>query len=80
MHLTLSQDSAGDFSLVAAEIIATRSLVTHSQGQTIRDVNALLTRLSKKYGDKKYRRTHKEVVFRILLIAVNALPMADGIL
>ncbi|KAG0027419.1 DNA ligase (ATP) [Podila clonocystis] len=47
------RDSAGDFSLVAAEIIATRSLVTHSQGQTIRDVNALLTRLSKKDAENK---------------------------
>ncbi|KAF9584012.1 DNA ligase (ATP) [Lunasporangiospora selenospora] len=45
------RDSAGDFSLVASEVIASRSLVTHSQGQTIRDVNQLLTGLSTKGSD-----------------------------
>ncbi|KAI8362261.1 ATP dependent DNA ligase domain-containing protein [Mortierella sp. GBAus27b] len=45
------RDSAGDFSLVVREVVASRSLVTHPQGQTIRDVNRLLTGLSKKGSD-----------------------------
>ncbi|KAF8982790.1 DNA ligase (ATP) [Entomortierella lignicola] len=43
-----SGDSTGDFSLVVREVVATRSLVTHPQGQSIRDVNKLLTGLSRK--------------------------------
>ncbi|KAF9161087.1 DNA ligase (ATP) [Mortierella sp. AD010] len=46
-----SGDSSGDFSLVVRDVVASRSLVTHPQGQTIRDVNALLTELSKKGSD-----------------------------
>ncbi|KAK3814282.1 MAG: ATP dependent DNA ligase domain-containing protein [Benniella sp.] len=42
------RDSAGDFSLVVREVVASRSLVTHPQGQTIRDINRLLTDLSRK--------------------------------
>ncbi|KAG0364633.1 DNA ligase (ATP) [Gamsiella multidivaricata] len=45
------RDSAGDFSLVVREVVASRSLVTHPQGQTIRDVNNLLTALSRKGSD-----------------------------
>ncbi|KAG0337995.1 DNA ligase (ATP) [Podila humilis] len=69
------RDSAGDFSLVAAEIIATRSLVTHSQGQTIRDVNALLTKLSKKESEnlpifqtlvKNYTSLENKWIIRII--------------
>ncbi|KAI8596789.1 ATP dependent DNA ligase domain-containing protein [Dissophora ornata] len=45
------RDSAGDFSLVVREVVASRSLVTHPQGQTIRDVNKLLTGLSRKGSD-----------------------------
>ncbi|KAI1319760.1 DNA ligase (ATP) [Mortierella claussenii] len=45
------RDSAGDFSLVVREVVASRSLVTHPQGQTIRDVNSLLTKLSRKGSD-----------------------------
>ncbi|KAG0327920.1 DNA ligase (ATP) [Dissophora globulifera] len=45
------RDSAGDFSLVVREVVASRSLVTHPQGQTIRDVNEILTKLSRKGSD-----------------------------
>ncbi|KAF9108305.1 DNA ligase (ATP) [Mortierella sp. AM989] len=46
-----SGESTGDFSLVVREVVASRSLVTHPQGQTVRDVNKLLTGLSKKGSD-----------------------------
>ncbi|ORZ16003.1 ATP dependent DNA ligase domain-domain-containing protein [Lobosporangium transversale] len=46
-----SRDSSGDFSLIVREVVASRSLVTHPQGQTIRDVNRLLTGLSRKGSD-----------------------------
>ncbi|KAF9292033.1 DNA ligase (ATP) [Mortierella alpina] len=45
------RDSAGDFSLVVRDVVASRSLVSHPQGHTIRDVNQLLTGLSKKGSD-----------------------------
>ncbi|KAF9980155.1 DNA ligase (ATP), partial [Modicella reniformis] len=45
------RESAGDFSLVVREVVASRSLVTHPQGQTIREVNQLLAELSKKGSD-----------------------------
>ncbi|KAF9912484.1 DNA ligase (ATP) [Linnemannia zychae] len=43
-----TRDSAGDFSLVVRDVVASRSLVTHPMGHTIRDVNHLLTNLSRK--------------------------------
>ncbi|KAG0049537.1 DNA ligase (ATP) [Gryganskiella cystojenkinii] len=42
------RDSTGDFSMVAYDVIVSRSSVTVPQGHTIRDVNKLLTGLSKK--------------------------------
>ncbi|KAF9102712.1 DNA ligase (ATP) [Mortierella sp. GBA35] len=47
-----ARDSAGDFSLVVREVVATRSLVNHPMGHTIRDVNQILTQLSRKGSDK----------------------------
>ncbi|KAG0257957.1 DNA ligase (ATP) [Mortierella polycephala] len=55
------RDSVGDFSLVVREVVASRSLVTHPQGQTIRDVNDMLTSLSSK---KDYDRVR---IFKMLV-------------
>ncbi|KAF9131934.1 DNA ligase (ATP) [Mortierella sp. 14UC] len=47
-----ARDSAGDFSLAVRDVVASRSLVTHPMGHTIRDVNHLLTKLSRKGLEK----------------------------
>ncbi|KAG0203986.1 DNA ligase (ATP) [Mortierella sp. GBA30] len=60
------RDSAGDFSLVVREVVASRSLVSHPQGHTIRDVNKLLTGLSKKGSDNV-------IIFKTLVQSYTAL-------
>ncbi|KAG9070127.1 DNA ligase (ATP) [Linnemannia hyalina] len=47
-----TRDSAGDFSLAVRDVVASRSLVTHPMGHTIREVNQLLTKLSRKGSEK----------------------------
>ncbi|KAF9324147.1 DNA ligase (ATP) [Linnemannia elongata] len=47
-----TRDSAGDFSLAVRDVVASRSMVTHPMGHTIREVNQLLTKLSRKGSEK----------------------------
>ncbi|KAF9930995.1 DNA ligase (ATP) [Linnemannia zychae] len=61
-----ARDSTGDFSLVVREVVASRSLVTHPKGHTIRDVNQLLSTLS-------IKRLEKSDVFNTLVQEYTAL-------